>query len=147
MRLIVMAAALALVGCGQQAEMEKRVADARLADHEAMKAAMDVEVDRRVKEELARRDAVKGAEPKKPDERKPLRMTEDLFKASVFDRTREEVERKYGLPTKTVEGDGGWDGPYWVYAGEFTTVEGIRRPSAHLYFLNGCVALVALDSK
>ncbi len=70
-------------------------------------------------------------------------MGDEEFKASVWGRTRDEVEKKYGAP-HGVEADptGMWDGPFQSYKGEFKTAKGERRTTARLYFSQGIVALV-----
>ncbi len=75
-------------------------------------------------------------------------MNVDLFRVSVLDRTREEVERKYRLPTRTREDPiGTWAGPIHVYEGTFTDAMGQVYPVMELYFREGRVGLAAASGK
>ncbi|QEL18642.1 hypothetical protein [Limnoglobus roseus] len=76
-------------------------------------------------------------------ERKALRMTFAAFKESVHGRTREQVEKKYGPPARSIDDlSGAWDGPVSVYEGDFTAPGGNKVREVHLYYKDGVVAVV-----
>ncbi|QEL17440.1 hypothetical protein [Limnoglobus roseus] len=76
-------------------------------------------------------------------ERKALRMTFAAFKESVFGRTREQVEKKYGPPARSIDDlSGAWDGPVSVYEGDFTAPGGNKVKDVRLYYKDGVVAVV-----
>ncbi|QEL18561.1 hypothetical protein [Limnoglobus roseus] len=68
-------------------------------------------------------------------------MTVTAFNESVFGRPREQVERRYGPPARSMRADFVGRDAGSFYEGEFTTDGGAKVQEVRLYYMEGVVVV------